>query len=127
MWYKKPKIAPWKRPISCRRNRRRHHNWTGHDYSGLPPYSPDLASCNFWPNSYIKNRLVEQPNVGALHASITEIITPIPKFEYQKTFNKWLERMRLCINLFWTFNKKVWRKSKSLSLLTKTKLIYWVP
>jgi hypothetical protein len=64
---------------------------------GDPPYSPDLAPFYFWLNSYIKNRLVEQPNVGALHAPITEIITSIPKFEYQKTFNKWAERIRLCI------------------------------
>jgi hypothetical protein len=24
-------------------------------------------------------------------------VTPIPKFEYQRTFNKWMERMGLCI------------------------------
>lgn len=64
---------------------------------GHPPYSPDLAPCDFWLNSYIKDRLVEQPNVEALHASITELISSIPKNEYQKTFNKWVERMRLCI------------------------------
>ncbi len=55
---------------------------------GHPPYSPDLAPFDFWLNSYIKDRLVEQHSVEALHTSITEIITSIPKFEYQKTFNK---------------------------------------
>ena len=62
-----------------------------------PPYSPDLAPCDFWLNSYIKDRLVEQPNVEALHASITEILSTIPKCEYHKTFEKWIERMKLCI------------------------------
>ncbi len=64
---------------------------------GHPPYSPDLASYYFWLNSFIKDRLVEQHSVEALHTSITEIITSIPKFEYQRTFNKWVERMGLCI------------------------------
>ena len=60
--------------------------------------SPDLALCYFWLNSYIKDRLVEQPNVEVLHISITEIPSTIPKWEYHKTFEKWIERMKLCIN-----------------------------
>ena len=64
---------------------------------GHPPYSLDLARFYFRLNSYIKDRLVEQPNVEALHTSIAAIITPIPKFEYQRTLNKWVERMGLCI------------------------------
>ncbi len=93
-----PKIAPRQRPTSCWKNHRKgfiiEHDMTT---MGHPPYSPDLAPFDFWLNSYIKVRLVEQPNVEALHPSITEIITSVPKFEYQRTFNKWVERMGLCI------------------------------
>ena len=62
-----------------------------------PPYSPDLAPCDFWLNSYIKDRLEEQPTFEALHVSITEILSKIPQKEYLKTFEKWKERMELCI------------------------------
>jgi hypothetical protein len=61
------------------------------------PYSPDLAPCDFWLNSYFKDRLVDQPDVKALETSITEILAKTPKSEYQKTFQKWIERMKLCI------------------------------
>lgn len=62
-----------------------------------PPYSPDLAPCDFWLNSYVKDRLVEQPDVEALNASITAILGSIPKYEYLKTYQTWIERMKLCI------------------------------
>ena len=31
-----------------------------------PPYSPDLASCDYWLNDYIKNRLTDQPDEKSL-------------------------------------------------------------
>jgi hypothetical protein len=63
-------------------NARPHVERTIVDLMEHPPYSPELAPCDFWLNSYIKDRLVEQPNVKALHASITEIIPSILNYEY---------------------------------------------
>ena len=63
-----------------------------------PPYSPDLAPCDFWLFDYIKRHLTDQPDEIALEKAITKVLIEIPKEEYVKTFAKWLERMQLCID-----------------------------
>lgn len=62
-----------------------------------PPYSPDLAPCDFWLFDYIKRRLTNHTSSQSLAAEITRIAASIPVQEYQKTFTKWVERMELCI------------------------------
>ena len=62
-----------------------------------PPYSPDLAPCDFWLNSYIKQRLSNHSSSESLSDQITEIVSSIPESEYRKTFNKWIERMQYCV------------------------------
>ena len=57
------------------------------------PYSPDLAPCDFWLNSYINQRLSSHSRSESLSDQITEIVSSIPKSEYRKTFNKGIERM----------------------------------
>ena len=63
-----------------------------------PPYSPDLAPCDFWLFDYIKRHLIDQLDVQSLKNQITEVLQNIPKEEYLKAFQKWLERMEHCIN-----------------------------
>ena len=60
-------------------------------------YSPDLDPCDFWLFSEIKKRLPERTTEEQLEPLVTEILNSIPKEEYQKTFQKWIERMKLCI------------------------------
>lgn len=62
-----------------------------------PPYSPDLAPCDFWLFDYIKQRLDSQKDVKSLAKAITAIVDSIPKEEFIKTFEKWVERIQLCI------------------------------
>jgi len=62
-----------------------------------PLYSPDLAPSDFWLNDYIKQRLVDHASIESLASQITETVSAIPKSEYLKTFENWIERMRLCI------------------------------
>jgi histone-lysine N-methyltransferase SETMAR len=62
-----------------------------------PPYSPDLAPCDFWLFDKIKKDLDSHINARSLKKQITEILNLIGKEEYLKTLNKWLERMQLCI------------------------------
>ena len=90
--YKKHKNSPRQRP---------HHVYgltkdflIKQDFSIMkhPTHSPNLAPCDFWLNFYIKDWLVEQPNVEALSASITAILNSIPKSEYLKTFQTNLDR-----------------------------------
>ena len=63
-----------------------------------PPYSPDLAHCDFWLYSELKRGLDSHPDVKSLKSQITEHLESIPKEKYLKTFQKYLERMQLCIN-----------------------------
>ena len=63
-----------------------------------PPYSPDLSPCDFWLNGYIKNNLSDQPNEESLTEAVCKIVQNIPEEEFRKTFDKLLERMKLCIN-----------------------------
>ena len=53
-----------------------------------PPYSPDLAPCDFWLFDYIKGRLVDYNDAQCLSKAITEIVNSIPKDEWIKTFDK---------------------------------------
>ena len=63
-----------------------------------PPYSPDLAPCDYWLNDYIKNRLTDQPDEKSLARAVSKIVKNISEEEFKKTFDKLLERMELCIN-----------------------------
>ena len=45
----------------------------------------------------IKQHLDDHPNAESLSSQTDEIIESIPHQEYFKTFNKWLERMRLFV------------------------------
>ena len=62
-----------------------------------PPYSPDLALADFWLFNFIKKNLDDHPNAESLNKQIVEIVNSILIVEYKKTFEKWLERMKLCI------------------------------
>jgi len=60
-------------------------------------YSPDLALSDFGLFAYIECRLSDQPDVQSLFKVITKIVENIPQSEFLKTFQKWKERMELCI------------------------------
>ena len=65
-----------------------------------PPYSPDLAPCDFWLNDYIKRQLAEIPSKkseGTLFNAVVDVLNNIPKEEYRKTFRKLAERWQMCI------------------------------
>jgi hypothetical protein len=58
---------------------------------------PDLAPSDFWLFDRIKSHLGEHLSAQSLVTDITRILASIDKKEFQKTFDKWLERMDLCI------------------------------
>lgn len=62
-----------------------------------PPYSPDLAPCDFWLFDHIKQRLTDHKDSKSLLKAITGEMKQISRLEYLKTFEKWVERMNLCI------------------------------
>ncbi len=62
-----------------------------------PPYSPDLAPSDFWLFDYLKRDLDTYTDNTSLAKAITKALNSIPIHEYQKTFHKWVERIKLCI------------------------------
>lgn len=71
----------------------------GHEFIIMdhPPYSPDLAPSDFWLFDFIKARLSDHASEESLMSAITAICNSIPKEELIKTFDKWIERLELCI------------------------------
>ena len=63
-----------------------------------PPNSPDLSACDFWLFDLIKLNLSDQTDSQSLHDAITELMYSLDKEEYRKTFDKWMERMQLCVD-----------------------------
>ena len=63
-----------------------------------PPNSPDLAPCDFWLFDLIKQNLDDQDDSDSLYESVTKFMKSLKKEEYKKTFDKWTERMELCIS-----------------------------
>jgi len=64
-----------------------------------PPYSPDLAPCDFWLFGFLKGQL--QGRCFGTQESLQEAILSIlhvfgaPKF--REVFNEWIRRLELCI------------------------------
>ncbi|KAI6646924.1 Transposase [Oopsacas minuta] len=64
-----------------------------------PPYSPDLAPCDFWLFDGLKKHLAgtvfgERMQIGR---AIQRYLRDIPQEEYKKTFFKWIERLKLVV------------------------------
>lgn len=67
-----------------------------------PPYSPDLAPCDYWLFDFLKSRLndmEEFESADKLAKSVSKLLSAIPHSEYIKTFNKYVERLEYCINV----------------------------
>lgn len=62
-----------------------------------PPYSPDLAPADFWLFNYLKRNLDTYPDAKSLAKAITKVLSSTSIDEYQKTFQYWIQRMKLCI------------------------------
>ena len=64
-----------------------------------PPYSPNLAPCDFWLFDGLKRHLaglVFEEDVQ-IERAIRLYLRDIPQEEYKKTFFKWIERLKLVI------------------------------
>ena len=61
-----------------------------------PPYSPDLAPCDFWLFDYIKSHLGDVHSSEELVESITAIIKNLPKKQNEETFERHIQRLELC-------------------------------
>ncbi|CAF4342129.1 unnamed protein product, partial [Rotaria sordida] len=63
-----------------------------------PPNSPDLSPCGFWLFDLIKRNLTDQSDSQSLYDAMVNFMYSLSNEEYKKTFEKWFERMQLCID-----------------------------
>ena len=64
------------------------------DYS----YSPELVLCDLWLFDKIKSSLATVTEAQSLNRQITKMLKNLPKEDYLKAFQKYLERIMHCIN-----------------------------
>jgi histone-lysine N-methyltransferase SETMAR len=64
-----------------------------------PPYSPDIAPCDFWLFKKLKKHLRgKRFNSGTeIDTAVNDFFASITKEEWRKVFYKWQERMERCI------------------------------
>lgn len=67
---------------------------------GHPPYSPDLAPCDFWLIRIIKKELIGHVYKTAeyLLEEVKRILDSIPKEHFERCFDEWMVRLMKCID-----------------------------
>ena len=65
-----------------------------------PPYSPDLAPCDFFVFPKLKKFLSGRRyrSRQALGSAVSQCLRGIPKSAYRDAFQKWIQRLKLCIS-----------------------------
>jgi len=66
-----------------------------------PPYSPDLAPCDFWLFPKLKKKLGGRhfERVENLACAVQAVVDEIPKEEYIECFQSWQKRLKRCIEV----------------------------
>lgn len=62
------------------------------------PNFPDMSPCDFRLFDLIKKNLADQSNAESLYRVVSHFMDSSSKEEYRKTFDKWIERMQLCVD-----------------------------
>ena len=73
-----------------------------HDIAVLPhpPYSPDLAPCDYWLFPTLKKHLRGKrfESIFEIQRAVQNFFNTIPSHEFEKTIlQKWEERLKLCV------------------------------
>ena len=65
-----------------------------------PPYSPDLAPCDFYLFPKIKSVLqgTHFVSVESVKAKMAGVLNSLPEHELQNCFEQWQHRLQLCVN-----------------------------
>ena len=66
-----------------------------------PPYSPDLALCDFFLFQKLKSFLAGLKYLSrhALGSAMHQYLITVPKSAYREAFKKWIHRLKLCISI----------------------------
>jgi transposase len=67
---------------------------------GHPPYSPDLAPCDFWLFPKLKNALKGQifADIPDIQRNVTTLLRGIPEKDVQDCFLQWNHHLTKCID-----------------------------
>ena len=60
-----------------------------------PPYSPDLAPCDFFLFPRLKRKYQTRKN---LSSAIFQCLNSIPRKDYENAFENWIKRLKLCVS-----------------------------
>ena len=65
-----------------------------------PPYSPDLASCDFWllPKLKAKHRGSHYETIEEMKEAVTKVIDTLTQENFHRSFQKLLERYNKCMS-----------------------------
>ena len=65
----------------------------------LPPYSPDLAPCDFWLFPKLKNQLANHRSFTrqSLGKVVKSELDSITSLEYSSCFEQWVHRLESCV------------------------------
>ena len=65
-----------------------------------PPYSPDLAPCEFFLFPRLKKHLAGRKyQTGKnLSSAIFQCLNSIPRKDYENAFENWIKRLKLCVS-----------------------------
>ena len=66
-----------------------------------PPYSPDLAPCDFW--LFPKFRVCRYETIEEMKEAVTKVIDTLTQKDFLGTFQKLLERYNKCIAAGWDY------------------------
>jgi len=64
-----------------------------------PPYSSDIAPCDFWIFPKLKNVLKGQrfANLSDIQSNVKTLLRDIPENDFQDCFQQWHHRLTKCI------------------------------
>jgi len=65
-----------------------------------PPYSPDLAPCDFWLFPKFKNALKGQifADLSDIQRNVKKLLRGIPENDFQDWFRQWHHRLTKCVS-----------------------------
>ena len=65
-----------------------------------PPYSPDLAPCDFFLFPRLKKHLAgrKYQTCKSLGSAIFQCLNSIPRKDYENAFENWIKRLKLCVS-----------------------------
>jgi transposase len=64
-----------------------------------PPYSPDLAPCDFWLYPKLKNALKERrfADIPDIQRNVIKLLRGFSENDFQNCFRQWHHRLTMCV------------------------------